>query len=136
MKYDPMQSAVTRAAVEAVASRHGILIGDSAPVTAGYVNAGTARVVVSRLTAEVPGCPAWKEKTDANLSNGTFSGYGCATNGNLAAMVADKEHLIRGATGTGQTVIMSSTKAIDSYRSAKPTGDGGLKANSSQSGGN
>ncbi|WP_068073947.1 CpaD family pilus assembly protein [Novosphingobium lentum] len=133
---DPMQSAVTRAAIEAVASRHGILLGDTAPVTAGYVNAGSVRVVVSRLTAEVPHCPDWSGKSDTNFNNATYGNYGCASNSNLAAMVADKEHLIRGATGNGETSIMSSTKAIDSYRTAKPTGEGGLKAQSSQSGGN
>ncbi|MDE2563542.1 MAG: CpaD family pilus assembly protein [Sphingomonadales bacterium] len=133
---DPTQSPVTRGAVEGVASRYGMLVSDVAPVTPGDIVPGTARVVVSRSTAEVPGCPDWSAKSDFNPNNATFPGYGCAINGNLAAMVADPEHLVRGAENTGDTVILSNSKAIDSYRSQKPTGEGGLKTVSSQSGGN
>lgn len=136
---DPTDSPVTRQAIEGVAARFGMLITEIAPVTNGDVTPGYARVVVRRTVAEVPGCPAWKEKTDATLSNGTYSGYGCAVNGNMALMVADKEHLVHGARATGDTVVMSSSKAIQTYRDAKPTGNGGItvKATSSQStGGN
>jgi len=129
---DPTQSRVTKSAVEGVAARYGMLVSDVAPVTEGYVTAGTARVVVSRTTAEVPNCPNWENNTDFNPNNATYSGYGCAINGNLAAMVADPEHLVHGAENTGDTVIMSNTKAIDSYRNQKPTGEGGLKEVSSQ----
>jgi pilus assembly protein CpaD len=132
---DPLLSGATRSAVEAVASRHGLLVGGAAPVTPGEVMAGSVRVVVTRSTATVPGCPDWSAQSDANLLNGTSSNYGCATNSNLAAMVADPEHLLQGASGTGETVVMSGTKAIDSYREAKPTGEGGLKAVSSTEGG-
>ena len=131
---DPLSSAATRAAVEAVASRFGLLVGDTAPVTPGALNAGTARIVVTRTSATVPGCPDWSAKSDANFKNATSTNYGCASNANLAAMVADPEHLLKGATGTGRTVVMSSNKAIDSYRDAKPTGEGVLKENSTQKG--
>lgn len=124
---DPSQSTATRQAVESVAARYGMLVGDTAPLTGGEVLAGAARIVVTRAVAEVPGCPDWGGKTDFNVRNATSNGYGCATNSNMAAMVADKEHLVRGASGTGKTVVMSSTKAIDSYREAKPTGEEGLR---------
>lgn len=123
---DPLQSSATRAAVEALASRYGLIIADEAPPTPGYVDAGNARVVITRARAVVPDCPNWTTRSDTNLRNGTSSNYGCATNGNLAAMVADPEHLIHGADSTGQTVVMSSTKAIDTYRNQEPTGAGGL----------
>ncbi len=113
---DPLASPATRGAVEAVASKYGILLSDGAPVTQGYVNAGTARVVVVRATASVPGCPDWGGNSDANFANGASKGFGCAVNGNLAAMVADPQHLIKGATGSGETVVMTSTKAIEAYR--------------------
>lgn len=129
---DPLSSGATRAAVEAVAARHGILLSDGAPVTPGYVNAGTARVVVSRSTATVPGCPDWSKNSEFALMNETSSNFGCAVNGNLAAMVANPEDLVRGASMTGQTTVMSSNKAIDTYREAKPTGSGGLKETSSR----
>lgn len=129
---DPLSSIQTRSAVEAVASRYGMLVGEDAPATPGYVNAGAIRVVVTRATASVPGCPDAGGKSDTNFRNATSRNYGCAINSNLAAMVADPEHLIRGARGNGETVVMSSTKAIDSYRSAAPTGAGGLKQSSSK----
>lgn len=131
---DPLKSPATRAAVEAVVARYGLLVGDDAPATAGYVNAGSARIVLTRSTARVPGCPDWSVKSDVNLNNASSSNYGCASNANLAAMVANPEHLLKGEKGTGETTVMSSTKAIDSYREAKPTGEGGLKQNSTSSG--
>jgi pilus assembly protein CpaD len=132
---DPLASTATRGAVEGVASRFGMLVGDSNPATAGAVSAGTVRVTITRSSARVPGCPDWSAKSDTNLNNGTSTNYGCAVNSNMAAMVADPEHLIKGADSTGRTVVMSSTKAIDSYREAKPTGEKGLKQESTQNGG-
>jgi pilus assembly protein CpaD len=124
---DPLESEATRSAVEALASRYGLMVSDDAPMTAGHVNAGTARIVVTRAKAHVPGCPDWSAKSDVNLNNATSSNYGCAVNSNLATMVANPEHLIKGAEGQSDTVIMSSTKAIDTYRKAPPTGGQGLK---------
>ncbi len=132
---DPLDSSATRSAVEAVVARHGLLVGDAAPVTPGMVNAGTARIVVTRSSASVPGCPDWSAKSDATLNNATSTNYGCAMNSNFAAMVADPEHLVNGAKGTGETVLMSSNKAIETYREAKPTGEKGLKEVSSSEGG-
>lgn len=126
---DPLQSGATRTAVEAVAARYGMLLSDIAPVTTGEIPPGSVRVVVNRTTAEVPGCPDWSGKSDANPRNATYANYGCATNSNLAAMVADKEHLVRGARGNGETVVMSSSKAIESFRDQPPSGKAGLKAN-------
>jgi pilus assembly protein CpaD len=131
---DPLASPATRAAVAAVASRHGLLLSDDAPVTPGYVNAGTARVIVTRSLAHVPGCPDWTTISETNLNNATSSSFGCAVNGNLAAMVANPEHLVKGAEGTGETVVMSSIKAIETYRETKPTGSGGLKTSDTQGG--
>lgn len=120
---DPLASSATRSAVEAVASSFGILVSDGAPVTPGYVNAGTARIVVSRSSASVPDCPVW-QNSEFSLKNNTSSNYGCAVNSNLAAMVANPEDLVKGASTRGETVMMSSNKAIDAYRQAAPTGNG------------
>ena len=129
---DPSHNPANRSAVEAVASKYSLLVGDEAPVTPGYVNAGSVRVVVTRTTASVPGCPDWSARSETNLRNATSSNYGCATNSNIAAMVADPGHLIQGASGSGRTTVMSGTKAIDSYRNRPPTGDQGLKEQSSK----
>lgn len=128
---DPLASGATRGAVEAIASRYGILLSDGAPVTAGYVNPGTARIIVTRSTASVPGCSDWSKNTELALMNETSTNFGCAVNGNLAAMVANPEDLVRGARTTGDTAVMSSNKAIEAYRSAPPTGSGNTVKNTS-----
>jgi pilus assembly protein CpaD len=103
-----------------------MLLNGDAPTTPGYVNPGTVRVVVSRSTATVQGCPDWGTKSDTNMHNATASGYGCAVNGNMAAMVANPEDLVKGTNSSGITTVMSSNKAIDSFRQAQPTGGGGV----------
>ncbi|WP_232281133.1 CpaD family pilus assembly protein [Novosphingobium nitrogenifigens] len=130
---DPASSAVTRAAVEAVMSRFGLMLNGAAPVTEGALAGGTVRIVVSRTYASVPGCPDWKARSDANFNNATSRNFGCATNANMAAMVANKEDLVHGQTGVGDTVVMSNTKAIDTYRNKAATGAQALKQTSSQS---
>ncbi|MBC2663925.1 CpaD family pilus assembly protein [Novosphingobium flavum] len=130
---DPLASPATRAAVAEVAGKYGILLSEGAPVTQGYLNAGTARVVVVRAVASVPGCPDWRDNSDTNFANATSHGFGCAVNGNLAAMVADPEHLVHGATGSGETTVMTSTKAIDAFREHSATTN---KASTQSTGGN
>lgn len=132
---DPGTNGAARESVAAIAARYGLLVGEDAPVTSGQLAPGTVRVVVSRSSATVPNCPNWTSKSDTNLNNATYSNYGCAANSNLAAMVANPEHLLHGAKGSGETVVLTSSKAIDSYREAKPTGEQGLKTTSTESGG-
>ena len=132
---DGSVSDAVREDVGAVASRYGILLTEGAPVTDGYVDPGMVRVVVTRSRAHVPGCPDWSDQYNSNLGNYTTDDYGCSVNGNLAAMVADPQHLLHGAEGSGETVVMSSTKAIQTYREQAPTGKDGLSEVSSQSGG-
>lgn len=125
---DPTVSAAVREDVAAVVSRYGLLLEEGAPITVGLLNRGNIRVVVTRSTASVPGCPNWGNRGTGNLGNNTSPGFGCSVNGNYAAMIADPQHLLEGASGTGETTVMSSTKAIETYRSAAPTGAGGLAA--------
>ncbi len=75
----------------------------------------------------MPDCPNWSAKSDVNLNNATSSNFGCATNGNLAAMVSNPEDLVKGATTVGNTVVMSGNKAITTYRTKPSTGAGELK---------
>lgn len=130
---DPTGSSANRSSVEAVVSRFSMLLSGEAPATPGYVNPGTVRVVVSRTSASVRGCPDWGTKSDTNMHNATASGFGCAVNGNMAAMVANPEDLIKGTASSGATTVMSSNKAIEGYRDAKPTGNGGTTVNKTSS---
>jgi pilus assembly protein CpaD len=117
------------------ASRYGLLVGNEAPVTAGYVNGGTARIIVTRATASVPHCPDWSDNSDADFRNGNHVNYGCAINSNLAAMIANPDDLLHGATGSTQSNVTTSDRAIQVYSAKTPTGAGDLKATSSKSGG-
>jgi len=127
---DPRQ----RGEVAAIAARHGVVLDDAPNAAAPALAPGTVRVSVVRSRAYVPNCPNWSDGSTTSFDNATSPGFGCAVNGNLAAMVADPQHLLHGARDTGTTEVMSATKAIASYRAIEPTGAGGLSAVSSQGG--
>ena len=119
--------------VSAVISRYGLLLGADAPVTPAPMTPGSIRVVVSRMRATVPGCPDWSRDSTNEFEANTSSNYGCATNRNLAAMIANPADLVRGAPGTETTDAALSYKAIESYRKKAPTGATGLTAASTGS---
>ncbi len=123
---NPGQNPAVTTAVGDLASRYGLMISDTAPVTNGFIEPGQARVVITRSTASVPGCPDWSAKSDMNYNNATSPNFGCAINSNLAAMVADPQDLLEGKKGASETVIATSNKAISTYRETAPTGAGGL----------
>ena len=115
-----------RSDVARVAGRFGMLVSAGSPVTEGMVAPGELRVVVSRTRASVPNCPNWSEQSQPNFANHSMSNYGCAVNANLAAMIADPQDLVWGREGSGVSDAATSTRAIQSYRNAKPTGENGL----------
>lgn len=117
-----------RAQVAAEASRYGILLSDPAPVTAGAIQPGTVRVIVSRMKASVPGCPNYSRMGGSEFSGSTSSNFGCATNSNLAAMVARPEDLVRGQPGAPTVDPVTSARAVSSLRRQAPTGQDGLKS--------
>lgn len=119
-------SPATRAAVADIAARYGLLLDATAPVTSGQIAPGNARIVISRMSATVPGCPDWSRSMADDFNNHAFSNYGCASNKNLAAMVASPGDLIAGQAGSSAVDAGTISKAIKSYRTAKPTGEGGL----------
>jgi pilus assembly protein CpaD len=121
-------SDAARAEVSAIAGKYGLLVSPGAPVTAGTVAAGNVRVVVSRTVASVPNCPNWSERSAPNYNNKMMSGFACAVNGNLAAMVANPEDLFHGREGTGVLDAATAAKAVDVYRKKAPTGTGGLQS--------
>jgi pilus assembly protein CpaD len=127
-----MTSEAIREDIAAIAGRHGILLSEGAPVTPGFVEPGMVRVVVTRSNAHVPGCPDWSDTFGSNLDNSTSDDFGCSVNSNLAAMIANPEHLLKGEEGSGDTYVSRSTTAIEALREAKPTGSAGLPAVSTQ----
>lgn len=131
---NPYGNAASRDDIAGAAARYGLLTSESAPVTAGTVGDGMIRVVVSRMSASVPGCPDWSRPSQPEYGASTMSNYGCATNANLAAMIANPEDLIHGQTGDSGTDGRSSAKAIKAFRELAPTGAGALKTESSKGG--
>lgn len=113
-----------RSDVAGVVGGYGLLLADEAAVATAPVAPGTIRVVVSRMRASVPGCPDWSRDSSHEFDSNSSSNFGCATNANLAAMVARPGDLVRGQQGTGMLDNAMSTKAIDAYRKAQPTGNG------------
>lgn len=123
---NPSQNPAVTNAIRELAGRYGLIISDVAPATPGMLQPGQARVVITRSSASVPGCPDWSAKSDMNYTNAMSPNYGCAVNSNLAAMVADPQDLLEGKKGSGETLIATSNKAIATYREAEPTGMQGL----------
>lgn len=123
-----------RDSVAALAARYGLLLSDEAPVTMNQLAPGTARVTVSRMRASVPGCPDHSRVSGNEFEGNTGSNYGCAVNSNLAAMTARPEDLVRGQPGVPGSDPAVAFKAIDSFRKAPPTGNAGLKTESTKGG--
>ena len=129
---DPMgwHGGAAQDGVAAVVARYGMLIAhDAPPVTAGHPAPGTIRIVVSRATAHVDGCPDWSH-ANSEYGSANASNYGCATATNLAAMIANPEDLVVGQDGNRTADAMLSVKAIKTYRDATTTGAGGIKSES------
>lgn len=113
--------------VAQVAGKYGMMVLPAAPVTAGAVATDMVRVIVNRTRAEVPGCPNWTVPSQPSYLSRSMSNFGCAVNGNLAAMVADPQDLFHGREGTGVGDAAAASKAVDLYRRAAPTGEKGLQ---------
>ena len=112
----------------------GLLISEDVPVTTGAVPAGYLRIIVTRASAFVPGCPNWGSTSSINTANATSSNYGCATNSNLASMVADPNDLIKG-TRNDRYDPSAATRAIKTYREKPQTGAGELRGQATSNGG-
>lgn len=116
-----------RAQVAQIAGHYGMMVLPAAPVTAGAIPPGTVRVVVTRTRAEVPGCPNWSVPSQPNYNNRSMSNFGCAVNGDLAAMVANPEDLFHGQEVGPAVDTITATKAIELYRTTPPSGSKGLQ---------
>jgi len=114
-------SAVAKAAVETIVAEYGLLVSETAPVTEGNVPAGLMRIVVTRTSASVPGCPDFSHRSHTDFQARTSANYGCGTNGTLAAMIANPEDLVRGQGADGEDQAQAS-KAIRAYRDKKVGG--------------
>lgn len=113
---DGSYAPAARNQIAAVAGQYGMLIQQGAPVTAGAVQPGSVRVVVSRRRAVVNNCPNWSVPSEPNFANRTMSNFGCSVNANLAMQVADPVDLIHGQAGSAASDAVAGAKAITLYR--------------------
>jgi pilus assembly protein CpaD len=122
------------AQIRNMVAKRGLMVSDAVPVTTGAVPSGNLRVSITRSNARVDGCPNWSSTSSSSDKNATSSNYGCASNANLAAMVADPNDLIKGAVSE-RTDPNAATKPIRVFRDREPTGKGELKENTTSDGG-
>lgn len=122
--------------VARIAGQYGLLLSNGAPVTQGAIPDGSARVVVSRARAEVPGCPNWSVPAQPNYNNRTMSNYGCSVHSNLATMVANPQDLVHGREGDAVVDAATAARGVAVYRSTPPTGKEGLQDISTSKKGN
>ena len=125
---DGGDGSTARQQVAAEAGRYGLLLSDRAPVTVGQLGPGTVRIVVTRMTASVPNCPDYSRQYQPDYSASTSSNFGCATNTNLARMVANPGDLVRGQSGSAVADPTTAGRAVQVYRDAKPTAGAPLPA--------
>ncbi|MCC2976887.1 CpaD family pilus assembly protein [Sphingomonas sp. PL-96] len=128
---DPSRSTGARTQVASTVARYGLLLADTTATSRDAVAPGTLRVVVTRASASVPTCPQVDAYGAYTFDSHTAANHGCAINSNLAAMVANPEHLIHGQPGTGLADPRNAARAIAAYRRAAPTGGGGTAVESS-----
>jgi pilus assembly protein CpaD len=131
---DGSDGTIGRDEVVAEAGHYGLMLADRAPTTVGQIAPGTVRVVVTRMSASVPGCPDYSHPAEFTADASTSSNFGCATYGNLAAMIADPGDLVRGAPGSPTADQATAVKAISALRTAAPSGAGGTAVKSDPSG--
>jgi len=116
-----------------IAAQYGLFVSEGAPVTEGAITPGNARIVVSRSSASVSGCPDYSQYSQPNFTAAASSNYGCAINSTMAAMVANPEDLVKGQAARGSNAE-TAARAIRVWRNADPSAKGGLKIESTKGG--
>lgn len=83
--------------VRSIFRAHGISRGtvDFRPYHAGKASKPPIRLSYGRYVAEGPECGDWPENLGEDKLNKSYSNFGCATQRNLAAMIANPRDLVR-----------------------------------------
>ena len=125
---DGGQGVGARAGIARVVSDYGLILSEEhAPVIEGALPPGAVRVVATRSTALVEGCPNWPTEDNGTAPpQGTSANYGCASASNLAAMIANPQDLVHGRDHSARGGAALAGRAIRTYREMQPTGRGAL----------
>jgi pilus assembly protein CpaD len=108
----------------------------STPATTQVANA--VRIHITHAVVIAPQCPDWSKPEADNSDNSPSSNFGCATEADLAAMVANPADLAKGrVSGTADGAVLA--RGVELYRSGKLSntlsGKGGDSTNGAGSGG-
>jgi len=82
------------------------------------LSANTIRVHADRTVVTAPGCPDWSKPEADEPNNLPSSNYGCATEANLAAMIANPADLVKPKQG-GKADGTVAARGVELYRSGK-----------------
>jgi pilus assembly protein CpaD len=114
-----------RAAVVAELKRNHV---NAVQASAAAAPSDSVRIHVSHAVVIAPRCPDWSKPEADNPANSPSSNYGCATEANLAQMVANPADLVRGRqTGPANGAVLA--RGVELYQS------GGLAKSLSGKGG-
>ena len=114
-------AASRRAAVASIVTASGGRLSDSPPPAGTAMPQGTARLWIVRAQVTLPACPDWSGSPYGNMAAAVHSNYGCATNSNLAVMVANPNDLAEGQRYEGPSAADIS-KSHDHWQRRVPTG--------------
>ena len=107
------QDAVTELKTAGISSRHIIVKHYDA---AGHGASATLRVVFTDLTASVDSqCGEWNEDILETTANNNYSNFGCATQNNLAQLIANPADLL-GPRGMSEIDSTKRTAVIEDWR--------------------
>lgn len=101
-----------------LAAGYGLLLSPgAAPLVGG---GGASRVIVARAHASVPGCPLWEDEL-VGAPERASTNYGCATQSNLARMIADPNDLVLGTSPHDVTDPDEASRIMRAYRARAVT---------------
>ncbi|NDW04748.1 pilus assembly protein CpaD [Jiella sp. 40Bstr34] len=96
-------------------------VGDTGPTP--------VRLAYSTLVAQTGPCGRWPEDLSETSENKNYYNFGCASQQNLAAQIADPRDLL-GPRGMDPSDAQRRTTVIDNYRNGKATASEAMKAES------
>jgi pilus assembly protein CpaD len=102
---------------------HNVALGERAPRSKDSDEPSLRRnrrveIVVERYLITLPNCPDWSKPLGRDASNTQSSNLGCATQSNLARMIADPRDLVRGRR-LGPADGVREAEAVMRYRTDK-----------------
>lgn len=97
----------------------GVTLGEMDGVFGAMPSSGTVTVYIERHTVTAPDCQRWAETSSSNPNNAPGQPFGCVSQSNLAAMIANPRDLVTGERSGNNPD--AARKAAKTYR-LRPSG--------------